>query len=87
MTASSLAPVNGGTAESGEGTQTQESASAGLGQEQAVSTTAVVKPSQDETHEAPDASSGVEPSLPAVYGRNARSVAGGMRAGSISLIA
>jgi hypothetical protein len=42
---------------------------------------------QGDTDQAANASSTVQPSLPALYGRNARSVAGGMRAGSISLIA
>ena len=89
LTAASVPPANAGNAESatsaGEGTETQ--AGAGLGQNQLVSTAAVAGPAQSETGEAPEDSSTAEPSLPALYGRNARSVFGGMRAGSISLIA
>ena len=91
LTTASTAPVSAGAAESttsaDEGRQAQGGASAGLSQEPGLSSASVATPAQGETDEASDASSTVVPSLPALYGRNARSVAGGMRAGSISLIA
>jgi hypothetical protein len=44
----------------------------------------VTEAAQDETYETPATK---QAALPALYGRNARSVAGGMRASSISMIA
>jgi hypothetical protein len=91
LTTASTAPVSAGTPESttsaDEGTQAQGSASAGLSQEPGRSSVSVATLAQGDTDQAANASSTVQPSLPALYGRNARSVAGGMRAGSISLIA
>ncbi len=52
--------------------------------EQAGSREPVTEPAQEETEETPATT---QAALPALYGRNAKSVAGGMRAGSISMIA
>jgi hypothetical protein len=91
LNAAPAAPLDAGISapqtSSEEGTPAQGSASDRLGTEQRSSSRAVTEPGQDATDEAHDASSRAQAGLPALYGRNARSVAGGMRAGSISLIA
>jgi hypothetical protein len=53
-------------------------------EEQAGSREPVTGPAQEDTDEMPAT---MQAALPALYGRNARSVAGGMRAGSVSMIA
>jgi hypothetical protein len=52
--------------------------------EQAGSREPVTESPQEETEETPAT---MQVALPALYGRNAKSVAGGMRAGSISMVA
>jgi hypothetical protein len=80
--------IAGSSTAAGEGAQAQGRAGAGLSQEQSVSTAAAVaKPAENETDEASGDASSTQASLPAMYGRNARSVVAGMAGGSLSLFA
>lgn len=72
------------SATSDEGTVAQGSPASVSRQEQAGSREPVTQPAQEETDETPAT---MQAALPALYGRNARSVAGGSRAGSVSMIA
>jgi hypothetical protein len=72
------------SATSDEGTVAQGSPASVSRQEQAGSREPATEPAQEDTDETPAT---MQAALPAVYGRNARSVAGGMRASSISMIA
>jgi hypothetical protein len=71
------------SASSDEGTVAQGSPAAVARPAQAGSREALTEPSPEETDETPTT---MQAALPALYGRNARSVAGGMRPSSISLI-
>ena len=86
LTSVSSGAVDAGisSATSDEGTVAQGSPASVSRQEQAGSREPVTEPAQEETDETPAT---MHAALPALYGRNARSVAGGMRAGSISMIA
>jgi hypothetical protein len=72
------------SASSDEGAVAQGSPATVARQERAESHEPVTEPTQEETDET---AATMQAAPPALYGRNARSVAGGMRASSISLIA
>ncbi len=86
LTSASSGAVDAGisSATSNQGTVAQGSPASVSRQEQAGSREPVTEPAQEETDETPAT---IHAALPALYGRNARSVAGGMRAGSISMMA
>jgi hypothetical protein len=71
-------------ADADEGTVAQGSSASTARQEQAAPREPLTEPTPEETDETPAT---MQAALPALYGRNARSVAGGMRGGSISMIA
>ena len=72
------------SATSDEGTVAQGSPASVSRPEQAGSREPVTEPAQEETGET---TATTQVALPSLYGRNAKSVAGGMRTGSVSMIA
>jgi hypothetical protein len=91
LTSASAAPLDAGiptSATPDQGALAEGSSSADLGKHPGVSTEAAAKPSEDEIDDSPaGAPSTLAASLPALYGRNARSVAARSVGGSISLLA
>jgi hypothetical protein len=88
LNAASSAPVDAGVASpttSDDGALAQRTTASGA--EQAVPRDTVDQAAQEELDQTPDVASSAAASLPALYGRNARSVGGGMPARSISLLA